>query len=153
MAKIIRIAHRDEFSAVAEEAHSLGDKSFCSPAAIALLTGESFTKIKEMMEAHGRKHRQGTPKFIADRVLDELGFKRIRVDLAAVIASYPKPHCDVLKNVTTHHARRFPGSFDPAKRYLAHVRGHVAAIINGEVQDWSINNSLRIYKLEEIVRK
>ena len=153
MPSLKRTTLNQDFASMAKEARDMNDRGFCSPVSVAMLTGESFAKVKEMMEERGRRHRAATHQHIANAVLEELGFKRVKVNLQDVLASYPKPHCNVLKNVTTHHPRRFPQAFDPSKKYLAHVRGHVLAIIDGEVKDWSVNNSLRIYKLEEVVAK
>lgn len=153
MARIKRTTYAEEYSAVEKYAKDFGDNNFCGPVSVALLTGESYEKVAAMMAEEGRKPKQGTYQHITNNVLDKLGFKRTRVDIKAIISSYPKPHCDVLKNMTTHHPRRFPGCIDPNKMYMAHCRGHVLAIAGGVVQDWTINRSLRIYKLEEVTRK
>ena len=41
---------------------------------------------------------------------------------------------------------------DPSKRYIAEVRGHVAAITEGAIQDWSRGRMKRIINLIEIDR-
>jgi hypothetical protein len=151
MPAIKRTSHAKTYSDVSKDAYSLGDNNFCAPAAVAIATGREYHEVMHAMEAHGRDLRNGTPRHIIMKVLKELGFKAKSVDLGGIISGYPKPHCNVLKNVTTHHARRFPGCFDPEKTYIAFTRGHVLCIKGGEVQDWSVNNSLRIYKLLEVV--
>lgn len=153
MPAIKRTTVTDQYAVASRDAREAKEKGHCSPLAVSVLTGVDFNTVNAMMIEEGRKPRMGTHQYVADRVIDRLGFKRVRVDMQAIIKGYPLPHCNVLRNITTHHPRRFPGAFDPSKRYLAHVRGHVLAIVDGQVQDWSINNSLRIYKLEEIVPK
>lgn len=128
-----------------------GDKNCCSPMAVAMLTGAPHDHVLKRLEEMGRKKGRGTPRLYANKLIAELGFQRKPVDIKAIISKFPRPHCDVLKNLTTHHPRRFPGCLDPNKKYLAHCRGHVLAIIDGQVEDWSVNRSLRIWKLEEIV--
>lgn len=153
MPRIKFAASPEAYRQTRAQAASTGDNNFCSPVAVSLLTDTPVEVVAAMMEEWGRKKGQGTYNAITNKVLDQLGFKRVRVDLSEVISTYPRPHCDVLKNITTHHPRRFPAAFNKDKRYLAECRGHVLAIVGGEVQDWSINQSLRIITLQEIVRK
>ena len=131
----------------------MDDANNCAPTAVAIVTGMSFSYVNEMMLAKGRKLRGATPQKITNDVIRDLGYDLVRIDLKSIIRAYPKPHCNVLKNVTTHHARRFPGCFDPTKKYLAHTPRHILAIVDGQVQCWSVNNSLRIYAIYEVCKK
>jgi hypothetical protein len=153
MPALKRTKYTSLFKAYEEKARASGDKNFCSPLAIALVCERSIEEVQAIMEVKGRKKGKPTYPTTEENTLDELGFKMKRVDIQEILYSLPRPHCDVLKNLTTHHPRRFPGCIDPEKRYLAFVRGHVLAIVGGEVQDWTINNSLRIYKLAQVVAK
>jgi hypothetical protein len=49
--------------------------------------------------------------------------------------------------MTTHHPRRFPEAFRGCPDILMRSRTHIAAMIDGQVKDWSINNQLRIVDL------
>lgn len=153
MPKIKPVMYSEDYKQLSKEAYLTQDKGFCAIAAVAILTGRSYADVSVLMAEKGRKHRSGTPQIITDNVLKDLGYDLKRVDIKGIIARFPKPHCNVLKNLTTHHPRRFPGCMDPAKMYMAHVSGHVLAITGGEVRDWSVNRSLRIYKLEEVVKR
>jgi hypothetical protein len=69
-----------------------------------------------------------------------------------IIDKYPKGHRDVLKNVTTHHPRRFPQAFEGLNLLLV-SKGHFVAIANGQVECYSVNNSLRaifIYSVRKL---
>lgn len=135
------------------EARLLGDANFCIPLAVSLVTDVPYAEVNKLMLEMGRKFGKGTYCHVTEKVLDALGFKQERVDIGEVIARFPKPHCNALKNLTTHHPRRFPGCLDPNKRYLAYTQGHALAITGGEVHDWSVNRSLRIYRLETVELK
>lgn len=151
MPKIKLAEYSEDYKQIHREGKEHGDNRFCAVAAVAIITGKPYKEIATLMEEKGRKHRQGTQQYITDNVLKDLGYELKRVAIRDIIASFPKPHCNVLKNMTTHHPRRFPGCIDPTKMYLAHVSGHILAITGGQVRDWSVNRSLRIYKLEEVV--
>lgn len=153
MAKLKPIVHSKDYAMASEQFIQQGDKSFCAPLAVALLTDTDVDRVAEIFARLGRKHGHGTYHDVTMGALGELGFVAHQLDIAAVVASYPKPHCTALKGMTTHHFRRFPEAFDPSKRYLAITRNHAVAVIDGEVKDWSVNNTLRIAWLYEIVRK
>jgi hypothetical protein len=59
-----------------------------------------------------------------------------------IIAKYPGVHKN-LSNITTHHPRRFPQVWKGAPNMLLSSSRHIAAFIDGEVHDWSVNNALR----------
>lgn len=140
----------EKFKKLQTEAYSQRDHNMCSVIAVAALTDRPYDEVAKLFLEAGRKHRKGTPTWITDRIIKQLGFKKVRIWLDDIIASYPLPHCNVLKNITSHHARRFPGCF-PGGKLLARSRGHVFAIIDGEVHDWSVNAALRLVNLYRIV--
>lgn len=152
MPKIKRVEHSKEYVDAHNTLKSAGDNNFCSPVALAMVTGISVADAAERMGHHGRKLGKATPNEIFNKVLIDLGFTGKRVLTRDMLKKLPRPHCDVLKNLTTHHPRRFPGVFDPSKKYIAEVNGHILAIVGGEVKDWSVNRSLRILRLFEIDR-
>lgn len=128
------------------------DLNDCAVLALSLVTGEPYATVSAALSAYGRKKGQGTPNWMSRKYLKDSGFVLVRENIQNIIQTYPRPHCDVLKNFTTHHPRRFPGCVDPNKKYLAYTRGHVLAIIGGIVQDWSINSSLRVCKLYNVIK-
>lgn len=143
-------ARPEEFRELEIACRSAGDYNACTVIAISLLTGITFDQAQAMMAKRGRKVGKGAHGIHG--ALNELGYSLKRVSLRDIISSYPAPHCNVLKNVTTHHPRRFPGCFDASKNYLIHSRGHVAAMLGGEVKDWSINSALRVICMYEVVK-
>ena len=140
----------EKFSKLQAEAYNQRDKNIFSVVAVASLTERPYDEIAKLFLEAGRKHRKSTPIWITDKIIQQLGFKKVRIHLRDIIASYPLPHCNVLKNVTSHHPRRFPECF-PGGKLLARSRGHVFAIIDGEVHDWSVNAALRLVNLYRIV--
>ena len=150
MPSIKRTDYPSEYSKAARSLQEMEDKNFCSPLALSLVTGISVEQAAKMMEEKGRKTGKGTSDFIFEKCLNELGYRKVIVNTEAIIRKFPRPHCDVLKNLTTHHGRRFPGTFDKDVKYVARTSGHILAIIDGEVKDWSINRSLRIFSLHKV---
>ncbi|PIZ30308.1 MAG: hypothetical protein COY40_04985 [Alphaproteobacteria bacterium CG_4_10_14_0_8_um_filter_53_9] len=67
-------------------------------------------------------------------------------DRHAIIASYPGQHCN-LHHLTTRHPVRFKAQWANVPDCLLYVRGHVAAYVDGVVQDYTVNRSSRIYDM------
>ena len=151
MPKLQRTNYSQEFDAYSRKAFELNERNDCAVKAVAIATGSEYETVHKLMTEFGRKQRRGTHDFVTTKTLTALGFKIVRVDIQSIIEAFPRPHCDVLKNLTTHHPRRFPGCVDPNKSYLAWVNGHILAIKGGVVHDWTVNRSLRIISLYEVV--
>ena len=103
------------------------------------------------MKACGRKDRRGA--WIQDilRAVRLLGKNTRAVSPISLIATYPSPHNSTCQNVTSRHPKRFPKSFDQSKTYLLRSKSHILAVKGGEVHDWSVNNSLRILEIHEVI--
>lgn len=148
MAKIKRVEFPPALAGAYEQRNLLKETNDCTVIALSVVTGMDYMSAHKAMEDVGRQPGKGA--WGIDKAISNAGFKRIRVDVQSIIAKLPKPHRDVLKNLTTHHPRRFPGCIDENKVYLAHTARHVLGIKGGVVQDWTINSSKRIYALYEI---
>jgi hypothetical protein len=149
MPAIKKTSHHPDFHKLDTERREMRDNNACAVIALCAVTGAPYKQVYDLLAKHGRKHGKGTYWNAENKVLADLGFKRTRVHLDQLIAKYPLPHCNVLKNVTTHHPRRFPGCF-PAGKLLAWTRGHILAIVDGEVLDWTVNSPCRITSMDII---
>jgi len=108
----------------------------CAVKAVTLVTGIHYVDVHGMMERLGRKRRKGTPDWITKEVLSQLGFMRIIIP------------------VTAKTVRTLGRDFHKRKgTYLVWVRGHVLAMIDGVVQDWTDNRLHRIRRVELVVSK
>lgn len=152
MGRIKNVGLTEEYISKCNTSKTVGEYNDCAVIAISVATGVDYLTVKTMLELEGRKPRKGTYLNLQIKVLVKLGFKLKRIHLADVIEKFPRPHCDVLKNVTTHHPRRFPGAFDDSKTYFMRTASHVLTMKDGIVHDWSINKSLRLISLWEVVR-
>lgn len=123
-----------------------GDRAHCSVIAIAAITKLPPKQVQEALAAAGRRIGHGTTEWQHTRALKLLGFKPTfhdRLWIEAMIASYPAPHNN-LKNITTHHPRRFKKAWANQPDMLLFSSSHVAAFVDGKVVDWSIAKSLQI---------
>lgn len=125
-------------------------KNDCSVIALAILAGVGYEEAHKAMEQAGREPLKGASIPKIKMGMKILGLQIKEINPQDIIAKYPLPHCKALKNVTTHHPRRFPGSFDKDKLYAIVTSSHILAIKDGEVKDFTVNRSLRATHIWEI---
>lgn len=126
------------------------ERNDCAVVAVAITADVPYAAAHKALEAHGRRRGHGTYMHQTIAALQDLGRTVKAIDPKAMMANYPSPHRELLKNVTTHHPRRFPGAFDPSKLYLLRTARHILAVRSGEVQDWTINKAMRVREIYEV---
>lgn len=157
MPRIQKTALSPEFSALISESNAHNEKDDCSVKAVALITGRPYAEVHAVFAACGRKTRRGTPLTVSLDALEELGVK-VRIwtfnEMRAMMDSYPGADTtNPNRSITTHHWRRFPRSWAPHrhKKFILVTRNHMLAVVDGEVKDWSINRSLHVIQIWEVV--
>jgi len=105
----------------------------CSVKALAIATNEPYIKAHTMMQKMGRKNRKGCMPHEILASIKEMGF------------SY-KDCGRLSKTVTTLEA-----AVSPSKRYICFVRGHVLAVVNGKIEDWTEGRKYRVQTVIEVL--
>ena len=104
----------------------------CSVKAIAIATNQPYIKAHTVLQKMGRKNRKGCMPYQILASVKEMGF------------SY-KDCGRLAKTVTTLEA-----AVSPSKRYMCFVKGHVLAIINGKIEDWTEGRRYHVQTVMEI---
>lgn len=128
-----------------KEAQALNQRNYCGPLAIAVVANIELTKSLELFEKLGRNRRSGVFKYMYQQVLKDLGFTMREVKA---------PNLELLDPVmalSTNSVARNREAWG-GKTYLARGDGHICAIVDGEVVDWTANRRMRIIELFEIVK-
>lgn len=147
--KIKATPRTEQFDALCNSTVAHGEKNDCSVKAVALVCGVSYETAHAAMAAQGRKQGRGASTTSIELAVIALGKQVELVNPKHVIAQYPGVHKN-LKNVTTHHPARFPSVWKNGGTYLAYIRGHVLAIVDGVVHDWTAGKSKQIYRIREV---
>jgi hypothetical protein len=151
MPKIKSVAYTTTFNQLNEESHSMGETNDCGVKAVALVANVSYNTAHAALAARGRKNGKGTMTADIHRALIiDFNVKIEQVNAREIIATYPMPHCEKATCLTTHHPRRFAKAW-PKGKFLLYTKRHVAAVIDGELHDWTVNTAKRvthIYKVE-----
>jgi hypothetical protein len=153
MARKTKIALAPEYQKAIAASGAAGDNNDCFPTAIALLTGLDTEAVRKAFADAGRKSGQGTRWGVARAAVGALGYKMERLPIKwkhEMIATYPGVHKN-LQNITTRHPARFAAQW-AGQNVLLHVNGHVAAVVNGRMLDWSINRSMHVLDVYKIVK-
>jgi len=126
------------------------EKNDCAVLAVSVACKVSYEIAHKALEAFGREPGMGTSYTKIRRAIGVLG-KRITVhNCKDFIARYPQAH-RILKSVTTHHPARFNKVWRDGKAYILCLKAnHVAAVLNGELHDWSAGRALQAFAIWEI---
>jgi len=152
MTKLKKINTTETFDGLLDSGRSMKENNDCAVRAVAAACDKPYAEVREYMNSNGRKHGKDTAIALTYRAVKFFGYKTVKVEIQDIINKFPRPHCDVLKNFTSHHPRRFPGCLDENKVYLIWFSGHIAAFKGGELHDWAINRSLRAQFIDEVVK-
>lgn len=151
MAKIAPQTLGAEYKAVLgtkPDGHQENGTVDCAVVAVAVVTGVDYDTAFKALEAAGRVENKPTPRELTKKAIEALGFKINELSYLQrqeVIANYPGVHKG-LKNLTSHHPVRFGKVWKDMglTNCLLFSMGHVAALKDGEVQDWSKGRALRV---------
>ena len=150
MPKIKTSIRTEEFIQLSQQASSMGEKNDCSVKAVALVAGVSYEQALVALAQEGRKNGKGAYTQPILRAVERCGKNHVRLPVDLIIKSYPKGHCDVLKNVTTHHPARFPAAWKSGT-FLMFTTRHVCAIIDGVNHDWTNGRAMRAMSVYRIL--
>lgn len=129
-----------ELAKIGQQYHK--DTNFCSLVATCVATGQPFSKIYRAYKEQGRGHRHGTRRHQQNAVLMSFGMR-------APFDENKTRSYKTLAAVANECHTWGKGV------YWIYVRGHVAAVRDGVLEDWSAIRKYRgrvitIQKIEEI---
>ena len=119
--------------------YALDEKNDCTVRAIAITTGEGYDMAHYAMEEHGRRKGKGAQLYAMKDACEALGYEMLKL--------HRDKWEDVAKTATTATKLQWPG------RYIISFRGHVAAMVDGDIYDWVKGRRHRILDIYHIVKK
>ncbi len=149
MPAIKKVSFTQVFTQLNTESYRNHENNDCAVKAVAVVAGVSYEAAKAELAKRGRKDRKGAYTHDILFAVRFFGKTVEAVDMRTVIARYPSPHRDVLKGVTTHHPRRFAKVW-PKGKFLLFITRHVAACVDGELHDWTVNSAKRVQYMYEV---
>lgn len=125
------------------------DKNNCAVVAVAFVCGLTYVEAEKALKDAGREMGKPTKDEVIEKAIKAVGGKLKEVDMQEVIEEFPAPH-DNLKNLTLHHPVRFKDEW-PEGVFLAFSKGHVSAIVHGEVHDHARGSTKRLRRLVQVI--
>lgn len=117
------------------------EKNDCSVCAIALATTEGYCVAHRALEVQGRLAGKATPRRMSERAIEALGYKITKFYPSKVLPS---------GGYGRFTPRTITKWTDLDKRYVAFVRGHMFAIVNNQVEDWSGRGKGTCHRIQEV---
>ena len=157
-----------KFRAMNAKSGERNENNDCSVIALAIVANVDYDYAHEALKLCGRRDRQGTFPNMFERALELIGGHYVarevfmpKRDAEAILRHkdevepqelYPnKPYKTINHWVGyTMTVNRLEDYVDPRKRYVASTRGHVLAIVDGKVQDWTGGRRHRVLNLTEV---
>lgn len=115
------------------ESRRFGENHDCAVRAIAAVSGFSYADVRAYLASRGRRKGRGTANYLIAETLNLLEVKRTeRPDLKA-------------KGKTVRTLARV---IPKTGKFLVNTRGHILAIVDGEVLDWTKG---RLHRVESVL--
>jgi len=111
------------------------DTNFCTVIAVATVCNMSFGKARIKMEKAGRKHKNGAYTHQYHEVIKRRGFKLEAID-----------------GFVGHHVNTMGRKLGKGT-FLVQVAGHVLAVVDGVVNDWSAERKLRVKTVYKVTKE
>jgi len=118
---------------------ALSETNDCSVIATAIVCRTTYKVAHQTLFSHGRVNRKGVSNHVIRQAVKSRGFK--------VSMAQPDRQPNGSKYTPKTVGRRFNRGY-----YLVFVNGHVLAMVNGEVEDWSQNRRHHVNQVYKVVR-
>lgn len=123
----------NEMRRIAEKYYN--DFNYCTVIALAVCCNVGIGKAYHTMKRAGRKHKHGARFGMIYDGVKALGYKTEAVD-----------------NVYNKQVKSLSKLLPNKGHYMVHIRGHILAVRDGEVLDWSAGRSHRIIAAYKIYK-
>ena len=120
----------NKYERICKTSEKLGEENDCSVKALAIAGGVTYQKARAALRKHGRKKGEGAYNSQINNAAHSLGIRTIR--------SWPRTINDRMytaKSITKVY---------PKGSYILSYSGHVAAMVNGEVMDWTTGKGHKV---------
>lgn len=140
------------YTHLAEKASESDETNDCAVKAVAAVAMIPYEAARKLLKDHRRKDRKGTsfPK-ITKPALEAAGYKVEQINRREFIGQYPGTHKN-LRNVTTHHPKRFHKVWADGSNYLLRTDGHIVGVVNGINHDWTKGRAFRVRQIWKVTK-
>ena len=127
------------YNSIDAESARYGERNDCVVKALTAISELPYGTVHEVCRLAGRKRGRGMHMYKWLPLIDTVGCK---VTGKKYEPKKPDGSGYTMKTILK--------GLHPNKKYLVHVRGHVAAVVNGKIVDWSAGRQHRVKTVYEI---
>jgi hypothetical protein len=144
----------ETFAKLKDESWALGENNDCTVKALAIAANIPYVEAHALLAAKGRKKGQGAYTYQYHQILRDLGFVLTRVNIDEIQAKYPRSKTGgyIYKQLTSHHMDLYPEFWNDGRVYLLQMSGHVGAVRDGKIHDWTKGRAKRIQSVYRITK-
>lgn len=126
-----------KYSAIRKASDKRGERNDCAVVAVSIAGRVPYNKAHDALRLAGRKNRKGTQRWQTKAALETIG------------CTYEVTEAPRQPNGSRYTAKTIGNGF---KRgfYLVFYRGHVAAMVNGKIEDWTDDRNHRVQEVWKI---
>lgn len=133
------------------ESEARNERADCTVKAVALVTGLTYSECHEALADVGRKNRQGLPYHFTRKAIQGLGFDvKDYYPASHSVSSDEREGVIPVRIKTATTAERYLPSNG---RFLLGMNGHIAAVVDGKLEDWTAGRRHPLIRLSEVVPK
>lgn len=149
-----KLARTETFNAIDQASKAMNETNDCTVKAAAIAFNIEYAVAHRIFAEAGRRPRKGVLRFNVLKAYGKIaasqGKKLVQCNPQGFINQYPKAH-QILKNITTHHPKRFNKVWRDGFTYIVFTSCHVGVVVNGTNHDWTVGRAKRVEELYRIV--
>lgn len=114
-----------------------GERMDCAVIAMAIATLTPYNQMHSIYKTFKRKDRRRTPHEVTNNVFEYMMQKKINNQSTEALFGKKIPVSKI-------------GQYLPKGTYLCHTRGHIIALVDGVVHDWTNGRKHMVYVISEL---
>ncbi len=134
---------RTTYKKCMEESAKRNEDNDCSVKAVAIAGRVTYDLAHKTLEMYGRRHRKGASVGAIAAAFMSIQASMIEIDRDKLIKRNGGRTLTV-NNIVQHLSK--------SKNYVLYIAGHILAVKNGQVQDWTEGRRHHVTSIYEIVR-
>ena len=136
--------YHEKYTEIRKGSAQYREKNDCSVVATAATCDVQYWEAHRALKKHGRKKHTGAGPHIYLKAIKDLGFKTVWFEWSKI--------CQMARdNGTTYlTSNNVVKALPPRGKYLIRTHTHIAAVVDGEMVDWTEGRRFRVAQIWEV---
>ena len=136
--------YHEKYTEIRKGSAQYREKNDCTVVATAATCNVQYWEAHRALKKHGRKKHTGAGPHIYLKAIKDLGFKTVWFEWSKI--------CQMARdNGTTYlTSNNVVKALPPRGKYLIRTHTHIAAVVDGEMVDWTEGRRFRVVQIWEV---